>query len=859
VLRGEGVPGENLTKVEALTRSRLITVKGYDIDIDLRGVAAEPTFRTRTTVTFLAQPGESSFIDAIAHRVHSVVLNGVTLDVEEVFADSRIALPALRADNTLEIDADFSYTNSGEGLHRFTDPVDDEVYLYTQFEVPDSRRVFSVFEQPDLKATFRFTIHAPSHWQVVSNQPTPEPGAADNGSTWSFSATPRISSYITALIAGPYDVVRDSLVSSSGKNIPLGVFSRKSLAQYLDADYIIDITKRGFEYFESRFGVPYPFEKYDQLFVPEFNAGAMENAGAVTFTESYVFRSQVSDAVRERRVVTILHELAHMWFGDLVTMRWWNDLWLNESFAEWASTIATAEATEWTEAWTTFQAMEKSWAYRQDQLPSTHPIVANIRDIEDVQVNFDGITYAKGGSVLKQLVAWVGEEPFFAGVHNYFIKHQWGNATLQDLLTELEDTSGRNLRQWSTVWLETAGVNTLYPEVSVDTSGVITSFSIRQTAPEEWPTLRPHRLAVGFYNPSEDGSLHRVWRGELDIEAASTEVSEALGLTRPELILINDDDLAYAKIRLDEHSRATAMKSLSRVRDPLARALIWGSLWDSTRDAETPPREFIELVLGNIGVETESTTIRTALGQLALVARNYCAPEHRATTLADVGTQVWHLAQAAAPGSDAQFQLVKAFATLASTDEHAEILRSLRGGDLALSGLAMDTDLSWELLGGLALCGATGGADIDAALAQDNTSNGQQAAARVRSLLPSTSDKRAVFDQLVSSSDTPNAIVRSLTLGYDLVNDPSSLEPLVEDYFSMLEPMWNTRTYKIAEYLAEGLYPGSLVSEKLVQQSQAWLDAHPDIPALRRIVQENMAGIERALRVQALDRSTATT
>ena len=853
------MPGENLTKVEALTRSRLITVKGYDIDIDLRGVAAEPTFRTRTTVTFLAQPGESSFIDAIAHRVHSVVLNGVTLDVEEVFADSRIALPALRADNTLEIDADFSYTNSGEGLHRFTDPVDDEVYLYTQFEVPDSRRVFSVFEQPDLKATFRFTIHAPSHWQVVSNQPTPEPGAADNGSTWSFSATPRISSYITALIAGPYDVVRDSLVSSSGKNIPLGVFSRKSLAQYLDADYIIDITKRGFEYFESRFGVPYPFEKYDQLFVPEFNAGAMENAGAVTFTESYVFRSQVSDAVRERRVVTILHELAHMWFGDLVTMRWWNDLWLNESFAEWASTIATAEATEWTEAWTTFQAMEKSWAYRQDQLPSTHPIVANIRDIEDVQVNFDGITYAKGGSVLKQLVAWVGEEPFFAGVHNYFIKHQWGNATLQDLLTELEDTSGRNLRQWSTVWLETAGVNTLYPEVSVDTSGVITSFSIRQTAPEEWPTLRPHRLAVGFYNPSEDGSLHRVWRGELDIEAASTEVSEALGLTRPELILINDDDLAYAKIRLDEHSRATAMKSLSRVRDPLARALIWGSLWDSTRDAETPPREFIELVLGNIGVETESTTIRTALGQLALVARNYCAPEHRATTLADVGTQVWHLAQAAAPGSDAQFQLVKAFATLASTDEHAEILRSLRGGDLALSGLAMDTDLSWELLGGLALCGATGGADIDAALAQDNTSNGQQAAARVRSLLPSTSDKRAVFDQLVSSSDTPNAIVRSLTLGYDLVNDPSSLEPLVEDYFSMLEPMWNTRTYKIAEYLAEGLYPGSLVSEKLVQQSQAWLDAHPDIPALRRIVQENMAGIERALRVQALDRSTATT
>ncbi|MBT5576440.1 MAG: aminopeptidase N, partial [Microbacteriaceae bacterium] len=475
------MPGENLTKVEALTRSQLITVKNYEIDLDLREVTHSTTFRSTTRVTFLAETGQSSFIDAIAHSVHRVVLNGTELDPAEVYADSRIQLPGLRADNTLEIEADFSYTNSGEGLHKFVDPVDDETYLYTQFEVPDSRRVFAVFEQPDIKGTFQFTIHAPAHWAVVSNQPTPEPQPTENGATWTFSSTPRISSYITALIAGPYAVVRDELVSSSGKTIPLGVFARASLFEHLDSDYIIDITKKGFEYFESRFKIPYPFEKYDQLFVPEFNAGAMENAGAVTFTESYVFRSQVSDAVRERRVVTILHELAHMWFGDLVTMRWWNDLWLNESFAEWASTIATAEATEWTEAWTTFQAMEKSWAYRQDQLPSTHPIVANIRDIEDVQVNFDGITYAKGGSVLKQLVAWVGEDAFFAGVHNYFVKHQWSNATLADLLEELEDTSGRKLRDWSRVWLETAGVNTLYPEVVVDATGTITDFQIRQS------------------------------------------------------------------------------------------------------------------------------------------------------------------------------------------------------------------------------------------------------------------------------------------------------------------------------------------------------------------------------------------
>ena len=852
------MPGENLTKVEALTRSQLITVKNYEIDLDLREVTHSNTFRSTTRVTFLAETGQSSFIDAIAHSVHRVVLNGTELDPAEVYADSRIQLPGLRADNTLEIEADFSYTNSGEGLHKFVDPVDDETYLYTQFEVPDSRRVFAVFEQPDIKGTFQFTIHAPAHWAVVSNQPTPEPQPTENGATWTFSSTPRISSYITALIAGPYAVVRDELVSSSGKTIPLGVFARASLFEHLDSDYIIDITKKGFEYFESRFKIPYPFEKYDQLFVPEFNAGAMENAGAVTFTESYVFRSQVSDAVRERRVVTILHELAHMWFGDLVTMRWWNDLWLNESFAEWASTIATAEATEWTEAWTTFQAMEKSWAYRQDQLPSTHPIVANIRDIEDVQVNFDGITYAKGGSVLKQLVAWVGEDAFFAGVHNYFVKHQWSNATLADLLEELEDTSGRKLRDWSRVWLETAGVNTLYPEVVVDAAGAITDFQIRQSAPKEWPTLRPHRLAVGFYEPDESGALQRVWRSELDIDGELSAVTEAIGRARPALILINDDDLAYAKIRLDEHSRATAVDSLAAVANPLARALMWGSLWDSTRDGETPPQEFIELVLGNIAQETESTTIRTALGQVALVARNFCSPRRRGDVLADLGSRVWTLAQAAGAGTDAQFQLVKAFAQLASTQEHSTTLQSLRQGTLSLPGLTIDTDLSWELLSGLALCGGATAEEIEAALAADNTSNGQQAAARARALLPSTADKRAVFDQLVTTDDTPNAIVRALTLGYDLVNDQSALEPLVDDYFSMLEPMWNSRTYKIAEYLAEGLYPGSLVSAELVEKSRAWLDSHPGIPALRRIVEENLAGVERALRVQAVDEAHAS-
>jgi aminopeptidase N len=832
------VPGLNLTRVEALTRSHLITVKSYQVELDLSEVATLPSFRSTTRIEFHAEPGEDSFIDAVASTVHSITLNGTALDPDDVFSDSRISLPSLRSHNTLEVVADFLYTNTGEGLHRFVDPVDQEIYLYTQFEVPDSRRVFAVFEQPDLKASFQFTIHAPATWQVISNQPTPEPQVSDSVGTWSFSPTPRISSYITALIAGPYRVVRDELTSSSGKKIPLGVFARASLFDYLDADYIFDITKKGFSYFEEKFRVPYPFEKYDQLFVPEFNAGAMENAGAVTFAESYVFRSHVSDAVRERRVVTILHELAHMWFGDLVTMRWWNDLWLNESFAEWASTIATAEATEWTEAWTTFHAMEKNWAYRQDQLPSTHPIVAAIRDIEDVQVNFDGITYAKGGSVLKQLFAWVGREAFFDGVHNYFLKHQWGNTVLSDFLEELEDTSGRDLSLWSKVWLETAGVNTLSPQLALDNEGIITSFALVQKAPEDWPTLRPHRLAIGFYSRKGD-TVERVHRLELDVEGPRTVVQELVGMKRPDMILPNDDDLAYAKIRLDDESVRFARENLQGIHSPLARALVWGSIWDETRDAERKPQDFIDLVLGNVSQETESTTVRTVLGQLALVVRNYLDPARRDQVMEEVATALFGLAQAAQPGSDIQFQLTKAFAGLACTGDHQNILTSLRTGSMVLEGLVMS--------------GGAGSEEIELALAADNTSNGQQAAARARALLPTVEAKRAVFNELVNSTSVPNAIVRSLSMGFDVVTDQSLLEPLVDDYFASLERVWAERTYKIAEYIVEGLYPGSLVSADLVRKTRQWLDSHPDHPALRRMVQEALAGVERALRVQAVD------
>ena len=852
------MPSENLTRIEAQERFGILDVQSYEVALDL--TTGPESFASTTVVRFTAKAGSSTFIDAITRTVHSVSLNGASLDAASVSDGTRIRLENLAESNVLEVVADFDYSKTGEGLHRFVDPVDDEVYLYTQFEVPDSRRVFAVFEQPDLKATFQFTVTAPANWAVVSNSPTPQPTpvpealeGSDGVARWSFAPTPILSSYVTALVAGPYQAVHSELTSSDGRVIPLGIFARKSLAQYLDADYIFEKTRQGFEFYEKHFAYPYPFEKYDQLFVPEFNAGAMENAGAITFTETYVFRSKVTDAIKERRVVTILHELAHMWFGDLVTMKWWNDLWLNESFAEWASTLATAEATEWNEAWTTFQAMEKSWAYRQDQLPSTHPVVATINDLEDVQVNFDGITYAKGGSVLKQLVAWVGLEQFMAGVAAYFQKHQYGNTELTDLLAELEKTSGRELTSWSKLWLETAGVNTLRPSIETDADGTITSFAVLQEAPADYPTIRPHRLAIGFYG-LRDGKLRRDHRVEIDVDGERTEVPELVGQKRPDLVLVNDEDLAYAKIRLDADSLSVAMDHLADIDDPLARAIVWGAAWDATRDAETRPSDYVHLVLNNIAAETESTTIRTTLTQLTTVARVYVDPAVRAATITAVGDGLWELAKGAHAASDAQFQFVKFFASIASTPEHVATLRGLVDGSVALDGLEIDTDLRWELLEGLVLNNAATEAEIEEALQADNTSNGQQAAARARATYPTPEAKAAAFDSLADSDTLSNAIVRAVTMGYQHTNDPSSLAGQVAPYFAALTTIWDSRSYKIAEHFILGMYPTPLASQELADATTAWLDSNAAAPAaLRRLVIENLAGVERALKAQARD------
>ena len=856
------MPGTNLTRSEASARAELLAVEAYEVDLDL--TTGADVFRSTTRVRFTAAtPGASTFIDLIAPTVHEVVLNGRSLDPAQVADGVRIELPDLAEHNELLVVADAAYMTTGEGLHRFVDPVDGEVYLYSQFEVADSRRVFAVFEQPDLKATFAFTVTAPSHWQVVSNSPTPAPEpAAEGTSTYRFAPTPVLSSYVTAIVAGPYTAVRGELTSRDGRTIPLGVFARASLAEHLDAEEVMEITRAGFAYYEELFDLAYPFEKYDQLFVPEFNAGAMENAGAVTFLEAYVFRSKPTEAIVERRAVTILHELAHMWFGDLVTMRWWNDLWLNESFAEFASTLACAEATRWTSAWTTFASMEKAWAYRQDQLSSTHPIVAEINDLQDVQVNFDGITYAKGASVLKQLVAWVGRDAFFEGVRQYFRKHAHGNTTLDDLLVELEATSGRDLRAWSAVWLEQAGVTTLRPHLTLAEDGSITELAVLQEVPETHPVQRPHRLAIGCYDVevlvADDGSevsrLRRTRRVEVDVDGERTLVPELVGMTRPDLLLLNDDDLAYAKVRLDADSLATAMAHLGSFTDSLPRTLVWSAAWDMTRDGEMAARDFIDLVLDNITAETDSSVVRTLLGQLTTAARLYVAPGHRDDVALEVASELLGLARAAAPGSDAQLQLVSAFAGRARTGEHLDVVAGLLSGDAPLPGLDVDTDLRWELLLALVAGGRAAHAELSAEVARDDTATGRRAAAAGGAAIPTAEAKQAAWDGVVEGDDLPNAVRDSVISGFGRVHDTSLLEPFVEPYFAALERVWRTQTHELAQQVVTGLYPVLLAGPALLERTDAWLASAPeDLPALRRLVAENRDGVARAIRAQERD------
>jgi aminopeptidase N len=840
----------NLTRGEARTRAELITVDSYQVELDLTG--GDTTFRSVSTIEFAcSRPGSATFLNLAAPRVHAITLNGRPVGLD-AFDGERITLDGLAERNVAVIDAECGYSRSGEGLHRFTDPADGNVYMYSDLETFDAHRIYACFDQPDMKASYELTVLAPQDWYVVSNMaPLAEGGLpqADGVRRWQFPPTPVMSTYITHVSAGPWHIVR-----SEHDGIQLGIFCRQSLARYLDPEEIFEVTRQGFDFFHEAFGIRYPFGKYDQLFVPEFKEGAMENAGAVTFLEDYVFRSRVTDFSREARGETILHEMAHMWFGDLVTMRWWDDLWLNESFATWAGTEAQAKATRWHHSWTTFTTAWKAWACKQDQLPSTHPIAADIPDIHAVEVNFDGITYAKGAAVLKQLVAYVGYDNFLAGVRAYFAAHSYGNAALADLLSALEEVSGRDLGAWSREWLETAGVNTLRPSYSVDDSGRFTAFSVLQSAAPSHPTLRSHRIAIGLYALA-DGTLTRVHSVETDVTGDWTPVPELVGMPRPDLVLINDDDLTYAKIRLDPHSLDTAITSVGSFDSSLPAALVWAASWDMVRDGEMAARDYARLVAGGVNSVRDISVVQTLLRQAALAVRQYADPAWRAEGLAFLASALRSLLQAAPAGSDHQLAYVRAFASVATSAQDLEYLAGLLDGAVALDGLAVDTDLRWALLRRLVSRGVRGEDAIDAELSRDATDAGERQAAGCRAAIPTVAAKRETWEALTDGKLTI-AMFRATIAGFADQDQPELVEPYRGEFFAALAGVWEEWSSAMAQDFVEYGYTIGPIAESTIAATDAYLAAEP-APALRRLLIEGRDEVARALRNQVRDRAAA--
>ncbi len=844
------MPGTNISRAEANERAKHLRVESYDITLDL--TQGDKTFPSTSIIKFSClTPGYNTFIDAVADSIVSATLNGNAVDLSN-YDGTTIYLNNLQLENELVITMNALYSTSGEGLVRSVDPVDNEVYLYSQGETAYIRKMYAGFDQPSLKAEFTFHVTAPKHWEVISNY---SPASKDQGTdsiTWHFKKTPRISTYATAVVAGPYAVVRD--VYKGTKEIPMAIYCRKSLSEHLDAEEIFSLTRQGFDYFEKVFGLTYPFEKYDQIAVVDFNWGAMENIGAVTFKEDlFVFRSKVTEKMYLARANTILHEMAHMWFGNMVTMSWWDDLWLNESFAEWSSYLALAEGTRFKNAWTEFNSARKNWGYRQDQLVTTHPIVADMVDIAAVNANFDGISYAKGASVLHQLTEYVGRENFVTALQTYFKKHAFKNTTLEDLLFELEATSGRNLKPWVSTWLQTAGVNTLRPIVA--TSGdTYESVAIKQDPPlipSGSKELRIHRLAIGLYDILDDKLVLRK-RVLCDVEGTTTAIPELSGEKIADVLLVNDADKTYAKVRFDENSINTLTRHMVSFDDALSRAVVWGALWDMLRDAELSASEFVTIVANRIGSESDISMATILGGQLRGAIDNYSPPMKRPALRDQAAHLVGQAMDAAEAGSDAQLNLARLFASLAENASQVHRIRELLDG--ALPGLIVDADLRWHFVRELVERGVLDHAAIDEELERDKTLSGELNHTASYASIPDEKIKEEIWNSILHD-DLSTSTRRYKVAGFITYRHPELMEGYVSKYLNSLNSVWNPDSYEKSKAVIESLYPIYVGTQATLAATDSWLNGEgKDSPeTLCRLVKEGRDALERALRVQALE------
>ncbi|MFJ6154814.1 aminopeptidase N [Micromonospora profundi] len=844
----------SLTRVEATARGATITVESYQVDLDLTG--GGDLFRSRVEIRFRATPGAATFAEIKPHTLLGVRLNDRDLD-PGVLADNRLPLSDLEADNTLVVEAEMAYSNTGEGMHRFVDPADGETYLYAVTFLDNVQRIFAAFDQPDLKASFVLTVTAPPEWTVVGNAElaaNPAPGR------WEFAPTAPLATYFFSLIAGPYHVRR-----AEHDGVPLGIYCRRSLAEHLDADAeeIFTVTRQCLDRFHELFTERYPFGKYDQAFVPEFNAGAMENPGIVTFRDDYVFRSAVTDTQRELRATTIAHEMAHMWFGDLVTMRWWDDLWLNESFAEYLGTRVTAEATRFDQAWTTFAMRRKAWGYAADQRPSTHPVAPQeVADAEEGLLNFDGISYAKGASVLRQLVAWLGDEAFLSGLNAHFAAHRFGNATLADLLASLSTASarselaspavasndgtaasGRDLADWAQRWLRSPQVNTLRAEVAVDADGRYSEVAVVQTAPESAAVLRPHRIGVGRY--SMDGTVER---DEVDLDPAAdggrTVLGALTGAPAARLLLLNDGDLTFAKVRLDPASADAVRLVLPGLADPLTRAVLWGEALDAATDGERPVTGLVDLMVAALPAETEVIIAEDVLTLSRSLVDRYLDPLARSAALARIAGACRQLLDGAPAGESLQLAAARAWVA-ATTD--ADLLTGWLAGREVPAGLKVDAELRWSVLCRLVVLGAAGAAEIAAEVAADPSSAGAERAALCRAALPDAAAKQAAWEIIVRGTELSNRLLEATAEGFWQPEQAELTAAYVERYFAEMPDAARGRTPWTADRVAKLAFPRYAVAQPTREAAAALLARDDLTPGLRRVITDADDDLRRAL------------
>ncbi|WP_326765010.1 aminopeptidase N [Streptomyces sp. NBC_01591] len=828
-----------LTRDEAQTRAQFLDVHRYTIDLDL--TAGEDTFDSRTVIQFTATAAGDTFVELKPATLRSISLDGQPLDPADL-VENRFPLTALTAGNhELRIDAAMRYSRTGEGMHRFTDPTDGETYVYTQLFMEDVQRVFAAFDQPDLKSVFELTVTAPEGWTVLGNAVAEHRGDGH----WALAATPLISTYLVAVAAGPWHSV-----TTEHAGLPFGIHCRRSLAPYLDADAdeILDITRSCFDRFHEKFDEPYPFDSYDQAFVPEFNAGAMENPGLVTFRDEFVYRSAVTDTERQTRGMVIAHEMAHMWFGDLVTLAWWDDIWLNESFAEYMGYQTLAEATRFTDTWVDFGVARKGWGYDADQRPSTHPVApdpAAVPDTASAMLNFDGISYAKGASALRQLVAWLGEKDFLAGINTHFARHKFGNATLADFIDNLASATDRDVHAWADAWLRTTGVDTLTTRVEeTDNTWSLTV---------DHDGSRPHRIAVGAYDHAPDthtGTDRLVLRDRFEIDVPHNGTPEARPGNRPALLVLNDGDLSYAKIRLDTQSWETVAAGLSGIPDALTRAVIWNTARDMVRDGELAPATYLEAARTHLPHETD---LALAQGVLAFagthVADRYVGPEKRPAALAILTALCRDLIRRTEDGHNPGLRLIAVRHLIDAATQPDTIHDWLSNGTVP-GGPEIDPELRWRILTRLAVLGATDETTIAAELEQDPSATGQEGAARCRAALPTPEAKATAWHALFNDDSLSNYLFTAIAQGFWQPEQADLVREYVPRYYPEATALAARRGPAIADAAGRYAFPAYAVDAENLHLGEQALDDQTLIPALHRKLTDQIDDLRRALNVR---------